>query len=483
MDPGDSAGWDAIVVGSGFASSFFLLEYLRAAPANARILVLERGRRFSHAWQVEHRRHSDVDPESTYRRLGRPDKVWNFTIAVGGGSNSWWACTPRFLPEDFRLRSLHGVGRDWPVSYDDLEEHYGLAERTMSVSGPERTPYPRSTPYPQPPHRLSGPDRLLAAAYPDQWIAQPCARSRVPGAGRAVCCSNGVCHLCPVDAKFRIPDGLSEVFSDPRVTLQEGAEVVSVSTRGSVATDVVFRAEGGERRVRGDLIALGANALFNPAILMRSGLDHPILGRRLHEQVGFHVWVDLAGLRSFDGSTAITGHGYMLYAGVERRSAGACLVEGWNQPERLRWEPGRSRELLHLKCLVEDLPDERNRVELDPDDPLLPVAAFTEYSAYAYRGIDRVEARLPELLSPLPVEAIDVDRRHLGTESHLLGTTVMGDDPADSIVDRHLVHHTVRNLVVLGSGAFPTGSPANPTLTLCALSAWSARRLTASRSA
>jgi choline dehydrogenase-like flavoprotein len=53
----------------------------------------------------------------------------------------------------------------------------------------------------------------------------------------------------------------------------------------------------------------------------------------------------------------------------------------------------------------------------------------------------------------------------------------MGDDPATSVIDRHLIHHTVRNLVVLGSGAFPTGSPANPTLTLAALSLWAAEHL------
>jgi choline dehydrogenase-like flavoprotein len=50
----------------------------------------------------------------------------------------------------------------------------------------------------------------------------------------------------------------------------------------------------------------------------------------------------------------------------------------------------------------------------------------------------------------------------------------MGDDPATSVIDRHLIHHTARNLIVLGSGAFPVGGPANPTLTLAALSLWSA---------
>jgi choline dehydrogenase-like flavoprotein len=45
----------------------------------------------------------------------------------------------------------------------------------------------------------------------------------------------------------------------------------------------------------------------------------------------------------------------------------------------------------------------------------------------------------------------------------------MGDDPADSVIDRNMVHHRVRNLLVMGSGAFPTGAPANPTLTISAL--------------
>jgi choline dehydrogenase-like flavoprotein len=56
------------------------------------------------------------------------------------------------------------------------------------------------------------------------------------------------------------------------------------------------------------------------------------------------------------------------------------------------------------------------------------------------------------------------------SEGHNLGTTRMGDDPATSVVDRHLIHHRVRNLFVLGGSVFPTISPSNPTLTICALS-------------
>jgi choline dehydrogenase-like flavoprotein len=42
--------------------------------------------------------------------------------------------------------------------------------------------------------------------------------------------------------------------------------------------------------------------------------------------------------------------------------------------------------------------------------------------------------------------------------------------PEDGVVDSSLIHHKYRNLFVLGASTFPTISPANPTLTLSALS-------------
>ena len=468
---------DLILVGTGFASSFFLAEYLEHASPAERILVLERGRRSSHAWQLRERRNSPLSPAATFLRAGRPEKTWNFNLGFGGGSSCWWACTPRFLPNDFRLRSRYGVGRDWPVDYGDLEEHYQAAEEIMQISGPGRSPFPRSRPYPQPPHRLSDPDEILRAAYPERYFAQPTARARLPTGRRGVCCANGVCQLCPVDAKFTIENSLAEIYDDPRVSLLLDAEVDRVETAAGAASGVRFRRAGEESYAAGDLIALGAGGLFNPAILLRSGISHPLLGRRLNEQTSFNVHVDLDGVDNFQGSTVITGHGYMLYDGDHRRRHGACLIEGWNQPEHLRWEAGRSRQLMRLKFIVEDLPQESNFVTLSNERPELPVAVFTGFSDYAQRAVTAAEAALPELLAPLPVEAVTVEKIAGGTESHILGTTVMGDDPAESVVDRHLVHHRVRNLLVLGGGAFPTSTPANPTLTICALSLWSARRL------
>ena len=71
------------------------------------------------------------------------------------------------MPGDFKLRSRYGVGMDWPISYDDLEAHYGVAEQIMLVSGPSDSPMPRSRAAPLVPHRFSDPDVLLKKRFPE----------------------------------------------------------------------------------------------------------------------------------------------------------------------------------------------------------------------------------------------------------------------------------------------------------------------------
>ena len=144
----------------------------------------------------------------------------------------------------------------------------------------------------------------------------------------------------------------------------------------------------------------------------------------------------------------------------------------------LRPEIGRWRQLARYRLIFEDLPDEKNQVKIDPAAPNRPIAYHRDVSSYAKKSIDALESLLSsKLLNALPVERIEYNRKLNPTESHILGTTVMGNDAETSVIDRHLVHHNVRNLLALGSGSFPTCSPANPTLTISALSLWAAAHL------
>ena len=106
---------------------------------------------------------------SEFVNRSEPNKYWTFFSGFGGSSNCWWAATSRLMPEDFKLKSMYGVGANWPLDYDELEPFYCDAEEIMQVSGDSNElPYPRSRPYPQPPHRESQPDKVLKAAFPDK---------------------------------------------------------------------------------------------------------------------------------------------------------------------------------------------------------------------------------------------------------------------------------------------------------------------------
>lgn len=479
-----SVRYDTVIVGTGFAGAFFLLRHLQRMPANARILVLERGRADTKTWQLQQRRTSSIAPEQTFVNTN-PAKAWLVSPGFGGNSKCWWGGATRMMPGDFELQSRYGVGRDWPMRYDDLESLYGEVETLMSISGPADSPMPRSQPFPQPPHRFSEPDMRLKAQFPEGWYQPATARSRVETGTRGVCCASGICELCPVDAKFTIQNGLALIYQDPRVSLMLEAEVEGIDTAGGSASGVVYRQGGQLQRAEADLVVLAASAMFNPHILLRSGLDHPLLGRRLHEQMPVDVCLDLRGVKAYTGSTVISGNGYLFYEGEHRRDHAACLIETWNAPfayghTALRMERGRWTERMMMRFMFDDLPRDDNRVTVNQADPRLAEAHFNGYSDYARSAAARIPDMVAVLSKGLPVERI-VSIHEAETTAHIQGTVVMGTDPDTSVVDAHLVHHRYRNLLVLGASAFPTAAPAYPTLTLSALSLWAADHLHGSR--
>ncbi|MFT3905545.1 MAG: GMC family oxidoreductase [Steroidobacteraceae bacterium] len=471
--------YDVVIVGTSFAASFFLLRYLEHAPANSRVLVLERGSEDTKAWQLANRKHSSIDPELVYENE-TPWKDWFTSPGFGGNSKCWMGGTTRMMPADFQLQSRYGVGQDWPLNYDDLEAHYTIVEQVMSVSGPPDSPMPRSAPFPLPQHRFSDPDVLLKKQFPEGWFGMATARASVPTAQRAACCATGFCSLCPVDAKFTIQNGLADIYRDPRVTLRLRSEVHSVDTAAGVARGVSYVDEqGADISVIADLVVLGASALFNPHILLRSGFTHPLIGRRLHEQMPVYVTLDLNGVNCYNGSTVLSGLGYLFYDGEHRRDHAACMIETWSSPfasrvdDTLRLQSGKWNQRAMLGFLFEDLPSDDNTVTVSQSSPRLAHIRFGKYSDYALRAADQIPKMIEKLSAALPVERI-VSIELGSTAAHIQGTVVMGNDPKTSVVDRYLVHHEYRNLLVLGASAYPTASPAYPTLTVSALSLWAA---------
>ena len=84
-----SKAYDLILVGSGFASTFFLHRALQKLGPDARILVLESGRRDTHAWQLQNRSNSSIPYQDTYENrsrvnLGSTAQVLEVVLTAGG---------------------------------------------------------------------------------------------------------------------------------------------------------------------------------------------------------------------------------------------------------------------------------------------------------------------------------------------------------------------------------------------------------------
>lgn len=466
--------YDLIVVGSSFASSFFLYKYLQKSGPQVKVLVLERGDFLPHRERLERARNKPFGrvsfiSSSTNGNLyqTQSDKPWIFDPSFGGSSNCWTGCTPRFMPADFELKSKYGVAQDWPITYADLEPYYCEAEDIMEIAGPDQTPYPMSKAYPLPAHALNAVDKILNHEYGPLYISQPTARASKAGK-RSPCCASSICHLCPVGAKFTIENGLMSVYEDDRVTIQYATQVTQLDVEGGLVKGVVGFRDGKHEKYQAQLVALGSNAIFNAHILLNSGDSNPNTGRYLSEQVGYYGYVHLNNLDNLGGSTIITANGFMLYDEPTRKDAAACLIESHNDPY-IRAEHNKWRKIAKFKFVFEDIPQAHNRVTTTKNE-LIPNIEYAGHSNYVQNGYNRLQTKLVGLLAKLPVEEIFLDNNHQASEAHILGTTRMSKSPDNGVIDATLIHHTYRNVFVLGGGSFPTISAANPTLTLSALS-------------
>ncbi len=137
--------------------------------------------------------------------------------------------------------------------------------------------------------------------------------------------------------------------------------------------------------------------------------------------------------------------------------------------------------LYSIDFYAEQQPDPASRVMLDPGAPdalgMPRLRIDWRYTAGDVDTVRRAVALLAAELARSGVGRLEYDPQAVEAEmtrdgalgGHHIGTTRMGSDPRDSVVDLNCRVHGVGNLFVASSAAFPTSSQANPTLTVVAL--------------
>jgi choline dehydrogenase-like flavoprotein len=135
------------------------------------------------------------------------------------------------------------------------------------------------------------------------------------------------------------------------------------------------------------------------------------------------------------------------------------------------------RTLLYRRLLIgvacEDLPEEHNRVTLDPvlkDSHGIP-APKIDYtiSENTRRMMEHGIARASEILATAGAKNISASRTVLNSPGHLLGTARMGLDPDRSVVNEWGRSHDVKNLFIVDGSIWVTSGGVNPTSTIQAL--------------
>lgn len=454
--------------------------------------------------------------------------------AVGGTTIVYGGHWQRFLPSDFRVRTLDGVGDDWPFAYEELQPFYEEMEAEIGVSGLAGDPaYPPTRAPPLPPLPI-GKIGMKAAEGLNKlgwhWWPGPNAIPSKAYEGRNACVRRGVCvNGCPERAKASL-DLTHLPFAERRgARVVSGARVreILVDDQGLAIGAVYIDRSGREREQRAQVVIVCCNAVGTARLLLMSksarfpdGLANSsgLVGKNLmlhpfpkvvgHFDEPLESWLGPSGqtIQSLQFYETDASRGFVRGAKWAAFSSGGPLGhwaahargafdETWgaNFHRNIRKELGRTFEW-HI--LVEDLPEEANRVTLDPEltdsDGLPAPKIFYRYSKNSLKLADFHIARATEAMqasgaAEIVVSPLVGDRPqspNSGTHSatgHLMGTCRMGDDPSRSVVNRWGQAHDVPNLFIFDGSVFVTSSGFNPTGTICAVALRNVRRLIAER--
>jgi glucose dehydrogenase len=451
---------------------------------------------------------------------------------VGGSTWAWRGNTPRFIPSDFKLKTLYGVGEDWPITYDDLEPYFCEAEKEFGVSGNDTEwanlldAY-RSQPFPMPNIVQSYGSGKVKAAIDGyevdgktiQVVSTPQARNSQDYDGRPACQGNSNCiPICPSAAKYDASIHLKKAQSNG-VTLKKSSVVTRLKAEANGEVNTVFFKDWSipnqkEESLTAKIVILATHAIETPKLWLVSKLGNQSdqVGRNLMD----HLAEEVTGLFPepvfpFRGPQS-TASIEVFRDGPFRKICGAFRMTIGNDAWGRKEHPFKSLENLMvdekggirfgkaLHSVLEDritrmvrigystemLPSKDNRVTLsdekDAFDIVRPKVAFKvdDYSkkalAYGYSVAKRIfdQMKGEEEVDPI---APTLDYNGAG---HIMGTCKMGNNPNTSVVDANGRSHEHKNLYVVGSSVFVTGATANPTLMIAALTLRTADAIRAS---
>lgn len=511
---------DVLIVGGGLSAGVMALTLVEKGFS---VTCLEQGGWTDPAtypgntpyWELARRTKWSADPNVRRAPADYPIDASDADMAimlyngVGGSSVLFGAQWARLTPGDFRVKTLDGVGDDWPISWRDLWPFYEMTDREFGISGLGGDPaYPNGEDFPLPPLPLSAAGSKMAKTFDSLgWHWWPGANAIVSRAydNRRPCVLRGTCQTgCGEGAKSSADQTHWHKAVAKGVKLITGARVkhVSMSAQGLATGAIYVDRDGKEHHARASVVVMAAGGIGTPRILLNSasakspdGLANSsgLVGKRFMGHpyariVGYfdeplkswhsHAGANITSLQFYGtdpNRDFVRGSKWAVVPTRGPLDSALNLVDDetpWGSSLHSRVQ----RELGHgiaLDILPEDLPEETNRVTL-ADDAMdsdgIPAAKVSYQISENTTRIRQFNVdRATEALRAAGAHEVHVsDPAHAGMV-HLLGTARMGNDPATSVVDQWGRSHDVPNLFIIDASIFVTAGAVNPAATVAAL--------------
>lgn len=422
------------------------------------------------------------------------------------------------LPAEYMIQ-------DWGITYEELEPYYDRFEKTAGISGEDNNPFwgKRSSGYPTPPMKKTPILQRFETATSNLGLSP----FMMPSANLSEAYENpdgqviGACQYCGFCERFGCEYGAK---SSPEITVVPAAKetgnyevrfnsnVVEVMKEGDRVTGVrYYDTVTFEEFIQpANVVVLTSYVMNNAKLLMVSEIGqqyNPETGQgSLGKNYAYQILPGATGffdeqMNTFMGAGALGmtvddfngdsfEHGDLDFihgASISTTQTGSRpILSNTTPPDTPSWGAEFKRasienftRTLNVGGQGASMPHRDNYMELNDTYkdiygvPLLQLTYnFTDQDRALHKYVTERSAEIMKemgaktVVSRNPISDYDITPYQT---THNTGGTIMGGDPATSVVNNFLQHWDAENLFVVGAGNFAHNGGYNPTGTVGAL--------------